>query len=123
MKIVIADDSLVFREKIKDLVMLNKKVTIVDEARNGIEAIQLVHEKEPDLLILDIQMPEMNGIKVLEALKKNKHKTKICVFTNYPYPQYQKRCIQEGADYFFDKNIDFQEVKNLIVQLAQKRSG
>jgi DNA-binding NarL/FixJ family response regulator len=120
MNIVIADDSLVFREKIKDLVMLNKDVTIVGEARNGIEAIQLVREKKPDLLILDIQMPEMNGIKVLEALKGNVRTTKICVFTNYPYPQYKKRCMNEGADYFFDKNVDFLEVKKLLAQLAGK---
>lgn len=120
MKIVIADDSEMLRERIKESLKDIKEVEIVGEAKDGIEAVKIIEEKNPDFVLLDIRMPEMNGIEVLKKIKKGKSKTKVCIFTNYPYSQYKEKCIEEGADYFFDKNINFQEIKNLIVELAQK---
>jgi YesN/AraC family two-component response regulator len=64
MKIVVADDSSLFSDRIK--VILNEiiNVSVVGEAKNGTEALQLIMHKKPDLMFLDIRMPEMNGIEV-----------------------------------------------------------
>jgi len=120
MRIVIADDSELLIDRIKESLKDIKGVKIVGEAKNGIEALKIMKEKKPDFIFLDIRLPELNGIEVLKKMKENGSKSKVCIFTNYPYSQYEKKCREEGADYFFYKNTDFQEVKNLIVQLAQK---
>lgn len=118
MKLLIADDSALLRDRLKSLVMTVKNVEIVGEAENGVAALQLIKEKKPDLVILDIRMPELNGIETLKRIKEGGGRAKICILTNYPYPQYRERCLAEGADYFFDKNQDFQQIIKVIASLA-----
>ncbi len=120
MKIIIVDDSELLRNSIKESLNDLKNIKIIGEADNGTEAVKIIEEKKPDFVILDIRMPEMNGIEVLKKIKERNNKLKVCIFTNYPYSQYKEKCLEEGADYFFDKNINFQEIKNLIVQLAKE---
>lgn len=123
MKIVIADDSKLLRDRIINSLSDIKGVEIIGEADNGIDAINIINEKSPDFVLLDIRMPKLNGIEVLKKLKDNKRKPIICIFTNYPYFQYKQKCSEEGANYFFDKNVNFQEIKNVIIELAQKQKG
>ncbi|TAL80642.1 MAG: response regulator [Bacteroidetes bacterium] len=123
MKIVIADDSTLFRDRIKDLLKNLNNVEIVGEAMNGLEALQLIEDKKPDLIFLDIRMPEMNGIEVLRKIRKNGTKVKICMLTNYPYKQYRDRCIADGADFFFDKNLDIKLILEVITTLANNKKG
>ena len=123
MKIIIVDDSDMLRERIKESLKDIKEVEIVGEAKNGIEAIKIIKEKNPDFVLMDIRMPELNGIEVLKKMKETGSKSKVCIFTNYPYSQYKEKCMAEGADYYFDKNTDFQEIKNLIAQLANEQTG
>ena len=118
MKLAIADDSAKLRERIKDLVMMFTTAEIVGEAENGVEALQLIEDKEPDLVILDIRMPEMSGIEVLKKVKERRSKMKVCILTNYPYKQYKIKCLAEGADYFLDKNKDFPQLISLIAELV-----
>jgi DNA-binding NarL/FixJ family response regulator len=118
MKIVIADDSSLLRDRIKSLLSSMKNVFVVGEAENGVDALQLIREKEPDLAILDIRMPEMNGIEVLKKIRELKMKTKVCILTNYPYPQYKRKCFEEGADYFFSKTEDFEDIKIVITEIV-----
>ena len=123
MIIVIADDSSLLRDRIKRLLNSINNNFVVYEAENGVEAFQLIREKEPDLAILDIRMPEMNGIEVLKKIKELKMKTKICILTNYPYPQYKKRCLEAGADYFLSKTEEFEDIKIVITELANSEEG
>jgi DNA-binding NarL/FixJ family response regulator len=121
MKVVIADDSSLLRDRIKSLLNSINNVSVVGEAENGVEALQLIREKEPDLAILDIRMPEMNGIEVLKKIRELKMKTKVCILTNYPYPQYKRKCFEEGADYFFSKTEDFEDLNMVITELANSK--
>ena len=114
MKIVIADDSSLLRDRIKSLLINVNNNSVVYEAENGVEALQLIREKEPDLAILDIRMPEMNGIEVLKKIRELKMKVKVCILTNYDYPIYKKRCFEAGADYFLRKTENFEDI-NIIV--------
>ena len=76
MKIVIADDSSLWRDRIKSLLIEINEVFVVSEAENGTDALQIIMEKEPDLAILDIRMPEMNGIELLKKIRELKMKLK-----------------------------------------------
>jgi len=119
MKIVIADDSEILIDRIKESLKDIKEVEIVGEAKNGIEAAKIIQEKNPDFVLMDIRMPGLNGIEVLKKMKETGSKAKVCVFTNYPYSQYKEKCLAEGADYFYGKNTDFREIKELIVKLCK----
>lgn len=123
MRILIVDDSKLLRDRLRDSLKIIKGVVIVGEATNGIDALQIIHDKTPDFIILDIRMPEMNGIKVLEKIKEQGIKRTICIFTNYPYKQYKQKCFDLGADYFFDKNQDFINVINLVGKLSNNNIG
>jgi DNA-binding NarL/FixJ family response regulator len=118
MKIVIADDSSLLRDRIKSLLNSINHNSVVYEAENGIDALQLIREKEPDLAILDIRMPEMNGIEVLKRIRELKMKVKVCILTNYPYPLYKLRCFEAGADYFLRKTEDFEDIKIVITDMV-----
>ena len=123
MKIVIADDSIMFRERIVGLLKSMDNVEISGEADNGHEVLQLIEEKKPDLAILDIRMPELNGIEVLKKIREIGTKIRICMLTSYPYKQYRERSAIEGADYFFDKNLDIKQITDLISTLANNQKG
>jgi DNA-binding NarL/FixJ family response regulator len=119
MKILIADDSSLLRDRIKSLLQNINNISVVYEAENGAEALQIIREKQPDLAILDIRMPEMNGIDVLKKIQELKMKVKVCILTNYAYPIYKRRCIEAGADYFLRKTEDFEEIEIIVSDMLR----
>jgi DNA-binding NarL/FixJ family response regulator len=120
MNIVIADDSALWRDRIKSLLVDINELFVVSEAENGIDALKIIREKEPDLVILDIRMSGLNGIEVLKKIRELKMKVRVCMLTNYPYPQYKRRCIETGADYFLSKTEDFEQIEIIISNLLKE---
>jgi len=120
MRIVIVDDSDMLRDRVKDALKVVTDIEIVGEAKNGFEALQVIKDTNPDFLILDIRMPELNGISVLKKIKEEGIKSKVLILSNYPYQQYKEKCFEEGADYFIDKNEDFQVMVNIVDKEAHK---
>ena len=119
MRVVIADDSYLWRDRIKSMLNDINEVFVVGEVGNGVDALQLIREKEPDLAILDIRMPEINGMEVLKKIKELKMKTKVCMLTNYTYPQYRKKCLEAGADYFLSKPEDFEKIAVVVENILR----
>ena len=120
MKLLIADDSAMMRERIKNQVKNFDDVTIVGEAGNGKIAMEMIRDFTPDLLILDLHMPEMGGMEVLKKVREARMKMKVCILTNYAYPQYKTRCLKLGADYFLNKSDDFEKTNLLIANLLKE---
>jgi DNA-binding NarL/FixJ family response regulator len=121
MKILIADDSSLFRDRIKSLLKSLNNKSVVYEAENGEEALQIIREKKPDLAILDIRMPELSGIEVLKKIRELKMEIKVCILTNYAYPIYKRKCIEAGADYFLRKTDDFEEIETIVRDILQDK--
>jgi DNA-binding NarL/FixJ family response regulator len=94
-------------------------VEIVGQAHNAEDAIASIAEANPDVVILDIRLPGMNGIDVLKDIRTKKLPIRVIMLTNYPYPQYRKKCEALGADYFFDKVAEIEIIPNLIEELAK----
>ena len=121
-KVLIADDSSLLRGHLMDTARRFQEIRIVGQAEDVPQAVESVAKLKPDVVILDIQMPGGSGIDVLETIKKNKPSPIVIMFTNYPYPQYRKKCLAAGADFFFDKSLEFDALtdtlKNLIVYLG-----
>ncbi len=122
MKIVIADDSSLWRDRVKSILIDINNVFVVGDAENGADALQLIREEEPDLAIIDIRMPEMNGIELLKEIRELKMKVKICILTSYPYPIYKKRCFEAGADYFLSKTEDFETLNTIITDMLEEQT-
>jgi len=94
-----------------------KEIDIVGQTGYAQEAIELIKELIPDVVILDIRLPDGNGINLLEMIKKDNICTKVIIFTNYPYFQYRKRCLDAGAEFFFYKAAEFENLVEALKQL------
>jgi len=123
MKVIIADDSKLIRDRITERVELIDTVNVVAQTTNSFETIEEIKKHKPDVLILDIRMPEGSGINVLKYIKKNKTKIVTIVVTNYPIIQYKNKCFELGADYFYSKASEFDEVFKLVEKLANSKEG
>lgn len=114
MKLLIADQSDIIRSTLTELLMKIPGVEIVGGASNSGDIFQLIYNRHPDLLVMDIKFQETNGIEVIREINNNGNHPKVIVFTSYSFPQYRKECIKAGADYFLDKTTDFNELVQLI---------
>ncbi len=119
MKVFIADDSKLFRERIINMLSDISGIEIIGQAGNGITAVKSIKKLKPDLVILDIRMPKKNGLNVLQEIKKDKDSPKVIMVTNYPYYQYREKCMEIGAEYFFDKSNEYEQVIEVVKHLTQ----
>jgi len=115
MRILIADDSAVVRERLIGLLTDLRGIEVVGQAEDAIEARNLAEKLKPDVAILDLRMPKGSGADVLSDLKKLNPTPKVIMLTNYPHPENRKKCMDGGADYFFDKSNEFQKVVSVLM--------
>ena len=118
LRVVIVDDSAVIRQRLVDLLEDVGGVQVVDVATDGHEGLEAVLTLSPDVVILDIRMPGMSGIDLLQALRHREVSPVLIVLTNFPYPAYRKRCKELGAQYFFDKSTEFPAAVEVLQALA-----
>lgn len=118
MRLLIIDDSKLINEKLRELLSEIENLEIVDEALNGFEGVEKYWKYKPDIVILDIKMPKLNGIEVLQNIRRINSPAKIIILTNYDNQYFKEACLAEGADYFLDKSTDFEKVYNICKELA-----
>ena len=117
MRVFIADDSEMVCERLANLLAPIEGVTIAGQAHDVPRAIDLIRRLKPDALILDVQMPGGSGLDVLQEVKRDTPAPIVITITNCPYPQYRKKYMEAGADYFFDKSMEFDKVISVFNQL------
>ncbi|MBR6769717.1 MAG: response regulator transcription factor [Lachnospiraceae bacterium] len=113
-KVIIADDHVLIREGIKQILEFDGKIEVVAEAADGIECLQILRKVKTDLLLLDINMPNMDGIQVLEQLKKNKIKVKVLILTIHNEVEYLLKAVDIGVDGYIMKDAESAELKKAI---------
>jgi DNA-binding NarL/FixJ family response regulator len=118
MKILIADDSAILRGRVRERLESIGNIEITGEVSSGTEVMNHVNGALPDLVILDIRMPGMSGIEVLGKIKERYPQIVVCILTSFPSRQYKTRCLDGGADYFFDKSHDIQVMLDTIQGMA-----
>lgn len=114
MKVLIADDSTLVRDRLATLISELKDVELVGQTSSAPETLEAIQRLRPDVVILDIRMPGGNGIFVLEKIKARKAAPLVIMLTAFPYPQYRKKCLEAGAEYFFDKTTEFDRVAEVL---------
>ncbi|MDP2861972.1 MAG: response regulator transcription factor [Desulfobacterales bacterium] len=121
MKVLIVDDSKIVCEGLQQMLINIADVEVVGQANDAQDAITAILEYEPDVVILDIRLPGLSGIDVLKDIRAKNLSSLVIMLTNYPYPQYRKICKELGADYFFDKVTEIEEIPILIEELAKNK--
>ena len=117
MRILIADDSAVVRERLIGLLTDRGGIEVVGQAEDAVDARNLAEKLRPDVAILDLRMPKGSGADVLYDIKKLNPAPKVIMLTNYPHPENRKKCMDGGADYFFDKSNEFQKVVSVLMDM------
>jgi PAS domain S-box-containing protein len=116
MKVLVADDSQPIRKRLVERLLSQSGIEVA-EAVDTPEALQRIELFRPDVAVLDIRMPGGGGIKALEAIKASYSDITVIIMTNYPYAQYRRKCLDAGADFFFDKSTEFEKVPLTIQAL------
>lgn len=104
--ILIADDHSIVREGLKQLLDLEEDFRVIGQASNGVETIEKVKQLKPDVLLLDINMPVMNGINALRKLKEEGLNTNVVILTLHEDREYLLETMQIGATGYILKDSD-----------------
>ena len=113
MKLLIAEDQVMLRDALKQLLLMEESVESVEAVGNGKEAQALLQKKAVDVVILDVEMPEMNGLEVLEWFKRRSN-TKVIIVTTFKRIGYFQRAVKAGVDAYVLKERSISELMKTI---------
>ncbi|OHT44814.1 response regulator transcription factor [Flavobacterium tructae] len=108
-RVVLADNHVFVRDGIKSLLENEVNIEVVGEATDGIDTLEAVASSEPDLLILDIRMPHLTGIEVVEKLRSENNKVKIIILTTHESEEYVLGALKAGAEGYLLKDSSKEE--------------
>ena len=115
--IVLADDHVLVRNGIKAMLESDKELDVVGEAGNGIEALESAQRLHPDILVLDIRMPEMNGLEAAAKLAKYSPNTKAVILSMHDSEEYVMQALDAGAFGYLLKDTDKAEFVKALKQV------
>lgn len=115
---MITDDHSLIREGLKQLLELEGDFQVIAEACDGIECMEKLKEKIPDVLLLDINMPRMNGLEVLQKIKDEKIDVKILVLTVHNEVEYLLKAVDIGINGYLLKDSESSELKKAILSVV-----
>lgn len=113
-KVMIADDHVLMREGVRQLLEYDGTIKVISEAADGVECLKNLETLKPDILLLDINMPNKNGIEVLEEIKKNDIDIKILILTVHNEIEYLIKAVDIGVDGYILKDSESAELKKAI---------
>jgi len=112
--IIIVDDHLIFRQGLKSIITLENIANVIGEASNGLELLKLLSELKPDLVLMDIDMPHMNGLDATEKAMELMPDLKIIAFSMFSDEEYYYKMIDRGVKGFILKTSGIKELENAI---------
>ncbi len=121
-RIVIAEDHTILREGLRALLSSNSDLEIVGEAEDGKEAIRCVETLKPDLVLIDLTMPKMNGMEAIKEIKNRFPDTKVLVLTVHKVEEYILAVFQHGADGYVLKDASKSELLMAIESILSGKS-
>ena len=121
--IVVADDSAEYRLIVQTLLQPLNTVSVIGEAADGVEALELVRRLRPDLLITDLVMPHLNGIDLTRRVREESPQTMIILISSYTEDAYLLMASDSGADAFVNKNVLTSSLLLAVHDVVRRRSG
>lgn len=119
MNIVIADQSARIRGQLKRFLEELPGIMVVGEASNLEDAMTVTQDLIPDLVVLNFPFPDRGGLSMIQEIKRMPVAPIIIVLSNDSEPEYRSACVDAGADYFFDKSLEFEKVQETVKMLKQ----
>ncbi|TAL66879.1 MAG: response regulator transcription factor [Bacteroidetes bacterium] len=113
-RIIIADDHEVVRAGLRRLMSLNKSLVVIDEAQNGAEAVELVRIHKPDIAVLDILMPKMDGIEATSMIKNMCPEVYVVILTAFEDSVHIESALSAGADGYLTKDISARDLDSSL---------
>ncbi|SDI45119.1 response regulator transcription factor [Propionivibrio dicarboxylicus] len=117
MKLLLVEDSRLLRERLRGMIRAIPGCEIVAEADTELDARLRVDQQRPDVVVLDLRLRGGSGLSVLDYVKARLPDVIIIVLTNYGDAEYRARCLDLGADYFFDKSRDIDTFLGVLGEL------
>ena len=117
MRVLVVDDSRVVRTGLTELIGDLEFVDQIDEAYDGVEALAAAVRSPPQVVLLDLRMPRLDGLEVLRRLQGSGSSPAVIVLTNQPTASHRERCLAAGATDFLDKAHDFERIPALLREL------
>ncbi|MBD5479894.1 MAG: response regulator transcription factor [Lachnospiraceae bacterium] len=121
-KVMIADDHILMREGIRQLLEFDGKIEVIAEANDGEECLEKLKTINPEVLLLDINMPKKNGIEVLESIRSQNLKVKVLILTVHNEIEYLLKAVDIGVDGYILKDSESAELKRAIVTVSEGES-
>jgi len=121
-KVILADDHAVVRSGIRQFLESTGEIQVLDEADDGEKAKLLIQKHDPDVVVLDIQMPKVSGIDVARWLRKNDSKVGVLVLTAYDEDPYINAVLQAGANGFVLKTASPEEIVRAVKDVFEGKS-
>lgn len=113
-KVMIADDQELIRESLKIVLGVNPEMEVIDTASNGREVIRSVRKEKPDVILMDIRMPEMDGVQCTKIIKENYPQIKIIILTTFDDDEYVYNALKNGASGYLLKGVSVAELAAAI---------
>jgi two-component system, NarL family, response regulator NreC len=121
-EIIIADDHKLMREGLRSLLTQNGDIIVVGQANNGREAVRLAERCHPDLVVMDVSMPDLNGIDATRQIVTRSPKTKVIALSMHSDRQFVAEMFRAGAKGYLLKDSAFEELANAILKVARNET-
>ncbi len=124
LRVFLVEDSAVLRARLTESLANLATVEVVGTSDSEVSAIAELPETQCDAVVLDLQLRQGNGFNVLKAIRQADapdRRTTVIVLTNYAFALYRHRCLEAGADYFFDKAQDYERLPEILNRVAEER--
>jgi DNA-binding NarL/FixJ family response regulator len=113
-RIVLADDHTLVRAGLKSLISLMPGVEVIAEASDGREAVELAATHHPDIVLMDINMPELNGLDAAERITREQEGVRVIILSMFGNEQYVEQALRSGASGYLLKDADARELELAI---------
>lgn len=117
-KLIIADDHRLVRDGMKSLLKPETDIQIIGEAEDGVDLLRLLESTEPDVVLLDVTMPKMNGLEAVLHIKEKFPEVSVVFLSMHEEPEYVLKCVKNGASAYLLKNVEKEELLLAIKKAA-----
>ncbi|MEW6661247.1 MAG: response regulator [Bacillota bacterium] len=121
-KIIIVDDHPLIREGIRKILSLEPRILVVGEAGDGLQGLELARKHSPDVILMDINMPRMNGIEAARLIRQEMPEVQIIALTIHDDQAYVVETIRAGANGYILKDVDVQDLIRSVLSVADGHS-
>ena len=118
-KVLIADDQELIRQSLQIVLGIEKDIEVIGTAENGLEVVRMIRKEKPDVILMDIRMPEMDGVVCTQIIKENYPDIKIIILTTFDDDEYVFNALKHGASGYLLKGISTKELADAIRKVYQ----